>query len=53
MKNLSAVFFFFNFLIIKTLDRDLDSLEMLDPDLYPESDSMKSGSQLWKLSTVL
>ncbi len=38
-------------MVIRTLDPD--SLEMLDSDLYPEPDSMKSGSKLWKLSTVL
>jgi hypothetical protein len=33
------MYFFLYFLVIKTLDLDQDSLEMLDPDLelYPDS----------------
>jgi hypothetical protein len=43
LKNLLAVFFL-QFLVIKTLDPDPDSLEMLDPDPY--QDSMSPDPQL-------
>jgi hypothetical protein len=39
----SAVFFF-QFLVIKTLDPNPDSLEMLDPDLYP--DTQRAGNNM-------
>jgi hypothetical protein len=35
-------YFFLQFLVIKTLYPDLDSLEMLDTDSYPDPDSMNS-----------
>ncbi len=37
----------FQFLVIKTLDPDPDSLEMLDPDPYPDPVSMNPDPQLW------
>ncbi len=41
--------FFLQFLVIKTLDPDPDSLEMLDPDPYPDPVSMNPDPQLWLL----
>jgi len=44
---ISAVFLLLQFLVIKTLDPDLDpdSLEMLDLDPHPDQDSMNPNPQ--------
>jgi hypothetical protein len=44
LKNFCCIFFFFQFLVMKTLDPDQDSLEMRDP--YPDPDSMNLDPQL-------
>jgi len=47
MKKFLAVFL--QFLVIKSLDPDQESLEMLDPDPCQDSDSMHPDPQLCKL----
>ncbi len=41
------LYFFSHFLVIKTLDPDLDSHQMLDP--YPDPDSLNPDPQHWSI----